>query len=74
MREAENKKRQLEEAADALREECARLQVILTYIYNDFLRNFSMLCFIKKVLQWKRIDTSSKLFLTQERGTECING
>lgn len=27
MREAENKKRQLEEAADALREECARLQV-----------------------------------------------
>lgn len=34
MREAENKKRQLEEAADTLREECARLQVtlkILTY-------------------------------------------
>ena len=31
MREAENKKRQLEEAADALREECARLQVCETY-------------------------------------------
>lgn len=35
MREAENKKRQLEEAADALREECARLQVC-TIITSTF--------------------------------------
>lgn len=35
MREAENKKRQLEEAADALREECARLQVHTLLLITD---------------------------------------
>lgn len=44
MREAENKKRQLEEAADALREECARLQV----------KTFSM---THNPIQYKKVNT-----------------